>query len=49
MKKKDLWKVDLCRMEVGRSKWHEIAAKADEFIEKYGLKGQQQTVPDESE
>ena len=41
MKRKDEWKVDLCRMGVGRWKWDEIAAKACEFIEKYGLKGSQ--------
>lgn len=46
MKRKDLWKVDLCRMGVGRWKWAEIAAKVNEFIEKYGLKGRQ---PSESE
>ncbi len=45
MKRKDLWKVDLCRMGVGRWNWPEIAAKATEFIEKYGLKGR----PSESE
>jgi hypothetical protein len=41
MKRNDQWKVDLCRMGVGRWNWSEIAAKANEFIEKYGLKGQQ--------
>jgi hypothetical protein len=41
LKRKDQWKVDLCRMGVGRWKWNEIAAKANEFIEKYGLKGSQ--------
>ena len=41
MKRNDQWKVDLCRMGVGRWKWSEIAAKANEFIEKYGLKGAQ--------
>ncbi|HEX2014274.1 MAG TPA: hypothetical protein VLA68_03515 [Nitrososphaera sp.] len=41
MKRKDQWKVDLCRMGVGRWKWDEIAAKAREFVEKYGLKGKQ--------
>ncbi|MGI0019237.1 MAG: hypothetical protein ACREAY_02070 [Nitrososphaera sp.] len=35
-----LWKVDLCRMGVKKWKWNEIAAKAAEFTEKYGLKGQ---------
>lgn len=40
IRKKDQWKVDLCRMGVGRWKWGEIAAKAGEFIEKYGLKSQ---------
>ena len=35
-----VWKVDLCRMGVKKWKWNEIAAKAAEFTEKYGLKGQ---------
>jgi hypothetical protein len=39
MKRKDQWKVDLCRMGVKRWKWAEISAKANEFIEKYNLKG----------
>jgi hypothetical protein len=39
MKRKDQWKVDLCRMGVKRWKWDEVAAKAKEFIEKYNLKG----------
>jgi hypothetical protein len=43
MKRKDLWKVDLCRMGVGRWNWAEIAAKASEFIDKYGLKSRQQS------
>ncbi|HJS68064.1 MAG TPA: hypothetical protein VJ730_01465, partial [Nitrososphaera sp.] len=30
---------------VGRWKWSEIAAKANEFIEKYGLKGSQAAAP----
>ncbi len=33
------WKVDLCRMGVKRWKWDEIAAKANEFVAKYNLKG----------
>ena len=41
MKRNDQWKVELCRMSVGRWKWNEVAAKAAEFIEKYGLKGSQ--------
>ena len=40
MKRNSQWKVDLCRMAVGRWNWSEIAAKAGEFIEKYDLKGQ---------
>lgn len=43
LKKKEQWKVDLCRMGVGRWKWDDIAAKANELIGKYGLKGQQST------
>jgi hypothetical protein len=37
MKRKDQWKVDLCRMGVGRWKWDEIAAKANELIANYGI------------
>ncbi|MGH9992113.1 MAG: hypothetical protein ACREAZ_05645 [Nitrososphaera sp.] len=40
IKRKDQWKVDLCRMGVGRWNWDEIASKVKEFTEKYGLKGQ---------
>ena len=47
IKRKDQWKVDLCRMGVGRWKWDEIAAKAREFIEKYGIRGQASTTPEE--
>ena len=39
MKRKDLWKVDLCRMGVGRWKWDEISSKAKELIAKYGIGG----------
>jgi hypothetical protein len=38
MKRKEQWKVDLCRMSVSSWKWSEISAKAAEFIEKYQLK-----------
>ena len=31
------WKVDLCWMGVKRWNWQQVAAKAGEFIEKYGL------------
>jgi hypothetical protein len=47
IKRKDQWKVDLCRMGVGRWKWDETAAKAREFIEKYGIRGQASTAPEE--
>jgi hypothetical protein len=47
MKRSDQWKVDLCRMGVGKWKWNEIAAKANEFIEKYSLKGPQAPAPEE--
>jgi hypothetical protein len=47
LKRNDQWKVDLCRMGVGRWKWDEIAARAKDFIEKYGLKGSQATTPEE--
>ncbi len=40
IKRKDQWKVDLCRMGVGRWNWDEIASKVKEFTEKYALKGQ---------
>jgi hypothetical protein len=39
MKRKDQWKVDLCRMGVKRWKWAEISTKALEFMAKYNLKG----------
>ena len=41
IKRNDQWKVDLCRMGVSRWNWTKIATIAGEFIEKYGLKGQQ--------
>ena len=37
LKRKDRWKVDLCRMGVGRWKWGDISAKAKELIAKYGV------------
>ena len=37
MKRKDQWKVDLCRMGVGRWNWDEISSKAKEFVKKYGI------------
>lgn len=40
IKRKDQWKVDLCRMGARRWKWNEIAVKAGEFMQKYGLKTQ---------
>ncbi len=40
IKRKDQWKIDLCRMGVGRWNWDEIASKVKEFTEKYALKGQ---------
>jgi hypothetical protein len=49
IKRKDQWKVDLCRMGVGKWKWDEIAAKAREFIEKHGIKRQAATAAGESE
>ncbi|MEW5840215.1 MAG: hypothetical protein AB1753_04350 [Thermoproteota archaeon] len=36
------WKVDLCRMGVKRWDWAALAARAAEFAEKYGLKGDHQ-------
>ena len=38
-KRNDQWKVDLCRMGVGRWNWDEIAAKAKELIVKHGIRG----------
>lgn len=52
MKRKDQWKVDLCRMSVSNWKWNDIMAKATEFIEKYGLKrksAQQSEEPEAAE
>lgn len=37
MKRKDQWKVDLCRMSVARWKWSELAEVASGFVRKYGL------------
>lgn len=47
MKRKDQWKVDLCRMGVGRWKWDEISAKAKELIAKYSVGGTIQTENEE--
>jgi hypothetical protein len=49
MKRKEQWKVDLCRMSVKKWKWAEVAAKAAEFIEKYGLKGASAAGPEPAE
>jgi hypothetical protein len=43
IKRKDHWKVDLCRMSVKRWNWTEITAKASELIEKYHLKNNDET------
>jgi hypothetical protein len=48
MKRKDQWKVDLCRMGVGRWKWDEISAKAKELITKYGVAGNMKPESEES-
>jgi hypothetical protein len=48
MKRKDQWKVDLCRMGVGRWKWDEISAKAKELIAKYGVAGSMKPESEES-
>lgn len=48
MKRKDQWKVDLCRMGVGRWKWDEISAKAKELIAKYGVAGNMKPESEES-
>jgi hypothetical protein len=47
MKRNEQWKVDLCRMGVGRWKWDEISAKAKEFIAKYSLAGSRQAESEE--
>jgi hypothetical protein len=49
MKRKEQWKVDLCRMSVRTWKWTEVAAKASEFIEKYNLKGGSAVSPESEE
>jgi hypothetical protein len=49
MKRKEEWKVDLCRMSVRTWKWTEVAAKASEFIEKYNLKGGSAVSPEPEE
>lgn len=36
-KRKDAWKVDLCRMSVGRWNWDQISRKVKELIEKYQI------------
>ena len=38
IKRKDLWKVDLCRMSVARWDWSMISEKANGFVSKYELK-----------
>lgn len=38
MRRKDQWKVDLCRMSVARWKWSEIAEIASGFVKKHGLR-----------
>jgi len=37
-RRKDQWKVDLCRMSVARWDWSEISEKALGFISRYDLK-----------
>jgi hypothetical protein len=36
-RRKDQWKVDLCRMSVASWKWDVIASKVKEWTEKYGI------------
>jgi hypothetical protein len=50
IRKNEQWKVDLCRMGVGRWNWNGIYTKANELIEKYSLREQQQQTigPEES-
>jgi hypothetical protein len=36
-RRKGEWKVDLCRMSVGRWPWDTVASKAKEFITKYQI------------
>ena len=36
-KRKDQWKVDLCRMSVARWNWSKIAATASSLVEKHQL------------
>jgi hypothetical protein len=37
-KRKDQWKVDLCRMSVARWNWSMISEKAQDFISRHSLK-----------
>ena len=37
MKRKDQWKVDLCRMSVGRWNWDAISAKVKELKERHDI------------
>lgn len=36
-RRNDQWKVDLCRMGVGRWNWDEIAARAKDLVKKHGI------------
>lgn len=36
-KRKEAWKVDLCRMSVARWNWDQIAGKAGELKDKHGI------------
>lgn len=38
IKRKDVWKVDLCRMSVARWDWGVISGKALDFISRHELK-----------
>jgi hypothetical protein len=37
IKRNDQWKVDLCRMGVGRWDWDQIAAKAKDLMRSHGI------------
>jgi hypothetical protein len=49
LKRKDQWKVDLCRMGVSRWKWNEIATKVNEFSEKYAIRASQAATAEDTE
>ena len=43
-KRKDQWKVDLCRMSVARWNWSKVAETASSLVDKYGLQKRQSAI-----